>query len=58
MVLAAFFSPSLPKLLEEKEGQYKRGGTGKGSHRCTSRPGLDPLSPPLASHLAHPRLPP
>lgn len=54
MVPGAFCSPSLLRLLEE-EGQNKSGGTGKGSHRCTSRPAFNPaslspaMSPPFRS---------
>lgn len=57
MVPGAFFSPGLLRLLEE-EGQNKRGGTGKGSHRCTSRLGFNSLSLSLVSELSYPSLRP
>lgn len=57
MVPGAFFSSNLLKLLEE-EGQNKGGGTGKGSHRCTSSPGFNPLSLSLVSDLSYPNLRP
>lgn len=52
MVPGAFFRPSLLRLLEE-EGQNKSGGTGKGSHPCTFRPGFNPLSLSLVSYLSY-----